>query len=187
MTLKDVAQLSGCSVATVSKALKDSPEISEEVKQRIVLVAKKSGYLKKATTHKAVLGGLKTVIFNDVKADSVELVSVLSKTAKKFGLILMYVSLSVNDAKELMNQLGALGLIVAGAQPTSDSEKVMYLTDNIDKATDFFKWISEYKQKRPSRAGLTGKKATTKNDTVITETLVPPQTEEDESEEIWLL
>ena len=64
MTLKDVALKANCSVATVSKALKNSSEISEDAKQRILAVAKECGYLKKATTRSAVLGGIKTLIFN---------------------------------------------------------------------------------------------------------------------------
>ena len=185
MTLKDVAKLSNCSVATVSKALKDSPEISEEAKQRIVSVAKESGYFKKATTHKAVLGGFKTVIFNDVKGDSAHLVSLLIKTAKKYGLVLLCVSLSVSDAKELMNQIGALGLVVVGVDAKNE-EKVLYMSDDMNEAISFLKWLSEYKQKRPSRAGATNKKPSAKED-IVTETLIPPQTEDDETEEIWLL
>ena len=46
MTLKDVALKANCSVSTVSKALKNSSEISAEAKERIFAVAKECGYLK---------------------------------------------------------------------------------------------------------------------------------------------
>ena len=91
MTLKDVALKANCSVATVSKALKNSSEISSDAKQRILAVAKECGYLKKATTRTAVLGGFKTVIFNDVKGEFLKLYSDLQKLAKKQGLIALYV------------------------------------------------------------------------------------------------
>ena len=47
MTLKDVAHVSGCSVATVSKVFKNSAEISEDTKQRVIKAARQIGYLKK--------------------------------------------------------------------------------------------------------------------------------------------
>lgn len=190
MTLKDVAQLSGCSVATVSKALKNSPEISEEAKQRIVSIAKKSGYLKKATTRTAVLGGLKTVIFNDVKGDSADLILSLQRLAKKFGLILIYVCLSVNESKELMNQQGACGLIIKGTEKQISDEKILVFSSDMGETESFLKTISEFKPKRPSRAGKGGEKASSqkeKTEEYIVETLTPPQTEEEEKEEIWLL
>ena len=112
MTLKDVALKANCSVATVSKALKNSSEISEDAKQRILAVAKESGYLKKATTRSAVLGGLKTVIFNDISGENANLYFEIQKLAKKYGLITIYISVSEKDSLELLNQLGAFGLIL---------------------------------------------------------------------------
>ncbi len=47
MTLKDLAREAGVSVATVSKALKNSAEISAATKQRIIDLAKKHGCLHK--------------------------------------------------------------------------------------------------------------------------------------------
>lgn len=187
MTLKDVAVLANCSVATVSKALKNSPEISEEAKTRIVSIAKESGYLKKATTHQAVLGGLKTVIFNDVKGDGIDLISSLQKQALKSGFVLMYVSLPVADSKELMEQQGAYGLIIKGAVKKIDDAKIYYISDSIDDTNEFLKQISDYKPKRASRAGIKPKKAeaSVKSETEYkVEKFTPPQKEK---EEIWLL
>jgi len=95
MTLKDVALMANCSVATVSKALKNSSEISEEAKMRILTVAKECGYFKKATTRSAVLGGFKTVIFNDVEGNNANLYFDIQKLAKKYGLTAIYVHFSV--------------------------------------------------------------------------------------------
>ena len=114
MTLKDVALKANCSVSTVSKALKNSSEISAEAKERILAVAMECGYLKKATTRSAVLGGFKTVIFNDVKGDSGTFYIELQKLAKKQGLTLLYVSISEKESLDLLDELGAFGLIVKG-------------------------------------------------------------------------
>lgn len=44
-SIKDIAKLCGVSVATVSKALNDKADISEDTKQHIKQVAKQMGYV----------------------------------------------------------------------------------------------------------------------------------------------
>lgn len=161
MTLKDVALKANCSVATVSKALKNSSEISEDAKQRILAVAKESGYLKKATTRSAVLGGLKTVIFNDISGENTNLYFEIQKLAKKYGLITIYISVSEKDSLELLNQLGAFGLILKGDNLNATNEKVFALQNSADEAKEFLNEISDFMPKRPSRAvSMKGKKTT---------------------------
>ena len=152
MTLKDVALKANCSVATVSKALKNSSEISEEAKQRILAVAKECGYFKKATTRTAVLGGFKTVIFNDITGDGTKLYFELQKLAKKCGLTLLYVSISEKESLELLNQLGAFGLIIKGEKAKAIGEKVFVLKSYADEAKEFLNEISDFMPQRPSRA-----------------------------------
>ena len=152
MTLKDVAEKAGCSVATASKALKNSAEISDEAKQRILSVAKDIGYLKKATTHKAVLGGIKTVIFNDVNLDAFNLYNELLPLAKRQGLMLIYTSVKESEALELLSQIGAYGLIFKGNLKTKNQDRVLAIDDDISAVKEFFGEISEYKVQRASRA-----------------------------------
>lgn len=47
VSMSDIAELLGISCATVSRALNDSPKISEETKRRVLEAAKKTGYLEK--------------------------------------------------------------------------------------------------------------------------------------------
>ncbi len=82
MTLKDVALLANCSVATVSKALKNSPEISKDAKERIIKAATDCGYIKKATTRTAVLGGIKAVIFADPNEKYLSLFGEIKRVAQ---------------------------------------------------------------------------------------------------------
>ncbi len=197
MTLKDVALKANCSVATVSKALKNSSEISEEAKQRILSVAKECGYFKKATTRSAVLGGFKTVIFNDVKGDGTKLYFDIQKLAKKYGLITLYASESVKDSLELKNQLGAFGLILKDGNLKINGEKIFVLQNSAEEAKDFLKEISDFMPQRPSRAHSTkeGKRAVNKSTVKpkeITEKNVFSKEEEiqpiaQKKEEIWLL
>ena len=152
MTLKDVALKANCSVSTVSKALKNSSEISLKAKKRILEVAKECGYLKKATTRIAVLGGFKTVIFNDVKGDGASLYIELQRLAKKQGLTLLYISISEKESVELLSELGAFGLIIKGGSEKLKDAKIFYLKETPLETTEFLKEISSFMPKRPSRS-----------------------------------
>ena len=44
MTIKDIARLSGCGVATVSRVLNDHPDVSEETRQKVMAVVAKYGF-----------------------------------------------------------------------------------------------------------------------------------------------
>jgi DNA-binding LacI/PurR family transcriptional regulator len=63
--LKDLAQLAGVSVMTVSKALRDEPDVSSATKQRVKLLAQQMGYVPDSSAQ-----GLRT------------------KTTKLFGLLI---------------------------------------------------------------------------------------------------
>lgn len=45
MTIKDVAKLSGCSVTTVSRALNDHPDVSEETRRKVMTVVEQYGFM----------------------------------------------------------------------------------------------------------------------------------------------
>ncbi len=180
MTLKDVATLAGCSVATVSKALKNSPEISEAVKSRIVAIAKESGYLKKATTHQAVLGGMKILLFCDARGTAASEFSVLYSTAKKYGLTLVYTVLPEGQSRELMAQIGAMGLLLFGTNKVVREERVFSLTEDRLENEAFIRQISEYRPKRPSRSGSGVIRSSDKEREKKTESTA-------KKEEIWLL
>lgn len=180
MTLKDVALLANCSVATVSKALKNSSEISDEAKKRILSVAKKSGYFEKAIKHKAVLGGYKTIIFNDISTNGFSQYKEFVSLAEKYELLPMYISVPNKKAKELLNQLGAFGLVLWGKANIETDSHIISLENDFKGLEEFLKNISQYKPSRPSRSGSTSQK---KN--------LNKQTAEKQSpkvkEEIWLL
>lgn len=44
VTIKDIARLSGVSVATVSRALNDASEISEDTRDRVLRICREQGY-----------------------------------------------------------------------------------------------------------------------------------------------
>lgn len=184
MTLKDVAALAGCSVATVSKALKNSPEISEAVKARIVDVARESGYLKKATAHQAVLGGMKLVLICDRRGAALARLEALQAAMKKQGLTLLYTTVSEREARELMEQIGALGLLMVGGSPVRE-ERICTLSEDPREVAAFLKQISEYRPKRPSRAGQVQCRPDEGKAAVGQQQLEPEAPAK--KEEIWLL
>ena len=48
MTIKDIAEKAGCAVSTVSRALNDHPDVSEETKQRIRQIVDECGFIPNA-------------------------------------------------------------------------------------------------------------------------------------------
>ena len=44
MTIKDIARLSGCGVATVSRVLNDHPDVSDETRQKVMAVVEEHGF-----------------------------------------------------------------------------------------------------------------------------------------------
>lgn len=113
-TLKDVAVLSNCSVATVCKVFKNSAEISEDTKQKVLKAARQCGYLKKATTRTAVLGGMKIVVFCDPACSSITRFAEISDYFRKNGYAVVYTVLKPQDARDLLAQTGAVGMVFVG-------------------------------------------------------------------------
>lgn len=185
MTLKDVANVSGCSVATVSKVFKNSAEISEETKERVLSAAKRIGYLKKVTSRPAILGGQKPVVFADPKNTYLSSLYDIKKSADRNGLTLVYVMSDDSDALELSQQIGAWGLVVVGHTRLT-AENVFSFSGDISGLFDYFEKISEYVPKRPSRA-KTDSKSKTKAPSNKPKAEEPKVTSVKKSEEIWLL
>lgn len=44
ITIKDIARIAGVSTSTVSRALSNSPELSEQTRQRILEICRQEGY-----------------------------------------------------------------------------------------------------------------------------------------------
>lgn len=175
MTLKDVANISGCSVATVSKVFKNSAEISEETKKKVLSVAEKVGYLKKATTSPLLLGGLKPVVFSDPHQKFISSLDKLNKMALQHGLSLLYVILKTEDSKKLAAQIGAWGLVLS----QKSLEDAYYFDGNFSALSDKFKEFADFVPKRAPRT----KTVAPKKPKAVANTRVY----EKKNEDIWLL
>lgn len=140
MTLKDVAALANCSVATVCKVFKNSEEISPQTKERVVAAAKKCGYLKKATTRTAVLGGLKVVLLSDPLQKILPELPTLQKQLAQAGYTAVYTALESAEALKLMRQIGAVALACFG--PCSLPENNIYKANETFEVAEFCAFLN---------------------------------------------
>lgn len=179
MTLKDVALISGCSVATVSKVFKNSIEISDETKKRVLAAAKSCGYLEKATSRTAVLGGMMPVLVNGDITDLM-VIQKIFKNIQKAKMTPVFCTLNEGSAIKLAGQIGALGIVVLKkAESTNDS--LFYYFGNDAELGKFLKTISQKKTARPKRKAEPLKKQ--KQNNVVT----AGDNSKTKNEEIWLL
>lgn len=63
MTIKDIARESGYAISTVSRALNDHPDVSEEAKARIRKVVEARGFVPNANARKLKRSGTKSIVF----------------------------------------------------------------------------------------------------------------------------
>lgn len=183
MTLKDVAKVSGCSVATVSKVFKNSAEISIETKERVIKAAESVGYLKKATSRPAVLGGQKPVVFSDPKGKYANIINSVKNSAEKQGLTLLYVMLEEKYALELVCQIGAWGLVMSDKLKNESENAVSFFGDMKELSENFEKFAG-FVPKRASRS----KSATVKNTANREKNKKAQESKQNrDKEEIWLL
>ena len=87
MTIKDIARLSGCGVATVSRVLNDHPDVSDETRRKVMAVVEEQGFqpnnnakhLKQqsSTSIAIIVKGIMNMLF----ADLVEKVQALLRDA----------------------------------------------------------------------------------------------------------
>ena len=63
MTIKDIARESGYAISTVSRALNDHPDVSEEAKARIRQVVEARGFVPNANARKLKQTEAKSIVF----------------------------------------------------------------------------------------------------------------------------
>lgn len=148
-TLKDVAMLSNCSVATVCKVFKNSAEISEDTKQKVLKAARQCGYLKKATTKTAVFGGMKIVVFCDPACSFITRFTEISNYFKKNGYAVVYTVLNPRDARDLLAQTGAVGMIFVGENAFEELNIFKFVGAEISALQEI---ITQLNALRPQRA-----------------------------------
>lgn len=157
MTLKDVATISGCSVATVCKVFKDSAEISDETKKAVLSAAKKCGYFDKAASRTAVYGGIKTIIFADPAQKYQAEFSAISAAFVKGGFQPVYLIASAKTATEMAKQIGAVALLFMGEYKSNEP---FIFAFEIFEISQVGKLLKEFETLRPERASR-GKKSGT--------------------------
>ena len=108
VTLKEIAARCGCSVATVSKALNDMPDISPATASNIRVVAAEMGYLPNAAARALKTSHSKTVgLFTFLRGESVWTHDYFSKIASSIQNVMNASGYDIapidSDGKMLMN------------------------------------------------------------------------------------
>lgn len=130
MTIKDIAKLSGCGVATVSRVLNDHPDVSDETRRRVLAVVEEQGFQPNNNAkHLKKQGGGSIVIIvkgtmNMLFADLVERIQALLREAKQ-DVAVYYLDEDANEvayALQLNRERCPRGIIFLGGDPDSFRE-----------------------------------------------------------------
>lgn len=122
MTIKDIAKLSGCGVATVSRVLNDHPDVSDETRRKVLAVVEEQGFqpnnnakhLKQqsSTSIAIIVKGIMNMLF----ADLVEKVQALLRDAGQDAAV-YYLDEDANEvayACQLCRERRPMGILFLG-------------------------------------------------------------------------
>jgi LacI family transcriptional regulator len=133
VTIRDIAKRAGVSINTVSRALNNKPDISEETKRKILKIARELGYVKNATA--SSLRSKQTNIVGVIIADSAnpfyaEVLKGIEAASRKHGYQIMLMNTErvyENEEKaiEVLLQRRVDGLLITPVQDRSDDIKAL--------------------------------------------------------------
>lgn len=128
VTVKDIAQVTGVSVNTVSRALNGKPDINEETKKKVLEAAKKLGYVSNRSA--LSLKSQKSYIVGVVTEDNAnpfwaEVLKGVEATAKNYGYHIIIANTSRNYETEsedikMMLERRVDGLLISPVQEKYD-------------------------------------------------------------------
>ncbi|MCD6449459.1 MAG: LacI family DNA-binding transcriptional regulator [Thermotogaceae bacterium] len=131
VTIRDIAEKAGVSINTVSRALNNKPDISEETRKKILRIAKELGYVKNVAA--SSLRSRRTNIVGVIIADSAnpfyaEVLKGIEVASRKYGyqIILMNTERIYENeerAIEVLLQRRVDGLLITPVQDKTDDIK----------------------------------------------------------------
>jgi len=137
MTLRDIANALGLSVSTVSKALRDSYEISKDTKERVIAYARANQYLpnRMAKSLKEGKSGSIGVVVCSIDNSFVSrMLDGIDGACKEAGyeIIIMQSKESLTQEKSCLKQLearGVEGILISPSAETVDFEHLLALRE----------------------------------------------------------
>jgi DNA-binding LacI/PurR family transcriptional regulator len=93
VNIKDVAAAANISVSTVSRALNNHPDVSDETRERVIHIATEMGYERNPFAHSLISGksGLVAVVIYDFDNDyHLQLLRGFNRSARKYGQELLF-------------------------------------------------------------------------------------------------
>lgn len=135
MTVTELSKLTGYAISTVSKALSDSSEISPEAKEKILKVARETGYYDKALRRKKRIGAPKTVgIITDDFSDA-RIIRNLCRELEKRG-VSSVVSMCENAAELLSQFLCVDSVLFMGKGESSCAVPSVVFDGDVEKTAE---------------------------------------------------
>lgn len=130
VTMQDIADIVGVSKMTISKCFQDNADISQEMKNKIMLVAKEIGYVysKKTKTHITVLAPSTFLDSNEEFYSG--LFKRLNESSTVRNIVLNLIVVKSIDEQEIINHHnfdGVDGIIILGQLPRTFVEQITTL------------------------------------------------------------
>ncbi|PLV59928.1 LacI family DNA-binding transcriptional regulator [Thermotoga sp. KOL6] len=133
VTIRDIAERAGVSINTVSRALNNKPDISEETRKKILKIARELGYVKNATA--SSLRSKQTNIVGVIIADSAnpfyaEVLKGIEAASRKYGYQIMLMNTErvyENEEKaiDVLLQRRVDGLLITPVQDKAEDIKAL--------------------------------------------------------------
>ena len=104
VSIKDIAKAANVSHSTVSRALSDSPLVSNETKERIQRLAREMGYSPDAQARSLVMGRTQTVgvvVTTITDPFIAEIVQAIENTAQEYGYSVILASSNAEPEREI--------------------------------------------------------------------------------------
>lgn len=117
VTINDLAKITGYSKSTISAALNNKPEVSDKVREYIVDVSQKMGYIPSELARSLSIRHSKTIglVVNDITNPFFNtLVKAIENVADKYGYTLLFSNTNFDHNKEVNAVNSLIGQRVAG-------------------------------------------------------------------------
>ena len=135
MTIKDIARESGCAIGTVSRVLNNHPDVSDNMRQKVLAIVEKHGFVLNTNARQLKAQDRKNIVIIVKGASSTLLNGLLEKIQKKLEILPYTANVVVLDENDNEGMVATrinfeqkpLGFIFLGGSPKKlrgDFEKV---------------------------------------------------------------
>ena len=125
MTIKDIARISGCGISTVSRALNDHPDVSQETKDKIKQIAKENRFVPNSNAKQLkqqVSNCIVILVKGSFNLFFASIIEQMQTHISRLGYetVIHYLNEDENEvrmAEQLCNEIKPLGITFLGGNP----------------------------------------------------------------------